>query len=101
MGKTQKNEFNISGKVVWVGMPIFISDKMKKRILILEVWVFGKYRREVQFNFMNENMDLLNNIRPNDWVNVDWFINSNKQVQSDGKPRWYTNLEGTTCVKQD
>lgn len=100
MGAKQVNEFNISGKVVFVGMPIFYTDKMSKRILVMEVYVKNKYKQEVSFDFVNDNMDLLNNIRENDWVNVDFVLRGRKTIQQDGKARWYTNLEGITCTKE-
>lgn len=101
MGKTQINEFPISGKVIFVGMPIFFTDKMSKRELVMEVWIHNKYKQEVAFDFVNENMDLLNNIRINDWVNVDFMLRGRKTIQRDGKAKWYTNLEGFTCTKED
>lgn len=105
MGLVQKNEFDISGKVLFVGMPIFYTDKMSKRLLIMEVWAKGSdgrsYKQEVPFDYVNENMDLVNNIRINDWVNVDFQLRGRKKLQGDGKAVWYGNNEGITCVKQD
>lgn len=101
MSAVQKNEFDISGKVLFVGMPIFYTDKMSKRILVLEVWVDSKYKQEVPFDYVNDKMDLVNNIRINDWVNVDFILRGRKKIQADGKAVWYSNNEGITCVKQD
>jgi len=101
MAAVQKNEFDISGKVLFVGMPIFYTDKMSKRILVLEVWVDGKYKQEVPFDYVNDKMDLMNNIRINDWVNVDFILRGRKKIQENGKAVWYSNNEGITCVKQD
>lgn len=100
MGKTQKNDFAISGKVLWVGMPINIpgTNDLMKRTIVIEGWVQNKYKQEFAFDFVNEKMDLLNNVRDNDWVNIDFHLRGRKHIQGDGKARWYTNLEGTTCT---
>jgi len=100
MSKTQKNEFNISGRVVFVGMPIFYSDKLSKRIVVLEVWD-DKYRNEVAFDFINKNMELLNNIRERDWVNIDFKLNGRKHLMKSSQVSWFHNLVGISCVKQD
>jgi hypothetical protein len=101
MGKQQINEFGISGKVLFVGMPAFFSDNMSKRTLVMEVWVDSKYKQEVAFDFVNQKMDLLNNIRPDDWVDIDFVLRGRKHIQQDGKARWFNNLEATTCTKID
>ncbi len=100
MGKTQVNDFQISGKVLWVGMPVSIPgvNNLMKRTLVMEGWVKSKYKQEIAFDFVNDNMDMLNNVRENDWVNVDFHIRGRKHIQSDGKARWYVNLEGTSCT---
>ena len=69
-----------------------------KRVLVIEGWVKGKYKQELSFDFVNDNMDKLNNIREGDWVNVDFHIRGRKNIDSAGKARWYTNLEGESCI---
>ena len=100
MGSTQKNEFDISGRVLWVGMPVSIPGKseLMKRTVVMEVFVENKYKQEVAFDFVNDNMDMLNNAREGDWVVIDFLIRGRKHIQADGKARWYTNLEGTSCT---
>lgn len=100
MGKTQKNEFDISGRVLWVGLPVEIpgGKNLMKRTLVIEGWVENKYKQEIAFDFVNDNMSQLNNVREHDWVVVDFHIRGRKNIQTDGKARWYTNLEGVTCT---
>lgn len=100
MAKKQKNEFYIDGKIVFVGLPIYYTEKMSKRVLVMEVYV-KEYRQEVAFDFVNENMPLLDNIREGDWVGVDFNMRGRKHIQSDGKARWFVNVEGISAVKQD
>jgi hypothetical protein len=101
MASKQINEFNISGKVLYVGMPIFFTDNMSKRLLVMEVWVNSKYKQEVPFDFVNENMDMVNNIREGDWVTVDFILRGRKKIRGDGKAQWWSNNEGISCVKED
>lgn len=99
MASKQKNDFTISARVIWVGMPVEIpKTNIMKRVLVIEVWVETKYRKEVPIDFVNDNMKMLNNIRADDWVVLDFFLRGNKQIQGDGKARWFTNLEGTSCT---
>lgn len=104
MSNVQQNDFNISGRVVFVGMPIFYTEKTSKRLLVLEVYVRGGYRdfrNEVPIEYANDNMPLLDNIRERDWVNINFRIGGRGKVMTDGKKRWWPNLEGLSCVKED
>jgi len=102
MGKrTQVNKFDIVGRVIFVGMPTFISERYSKRVLILEVYVENKYKKEVEFTFSNDNMNLLDNIRKEDWVHIGFNLAGNKQIQRDGKAKWWPTIEGTACQKVD
>lgn len=101
MAKKQVNEFNISGKVLFVGRPVSIGEKSYKRVLVLEGYVKSKYRQEIPFEFVNDNMDQLQMIREGDWVNIDFALRGRKHIQPDGKARWFTNNEGLSCTKED
>ncbi len=99
MGKVQRNMFTISGKVLFVGMPVYYSEKMSKRILSMEVYADQKFKQEVAFDFVNENMELLLNIRPEDWVDISFQLRGKRHIQKDGKARWFVNIEGLSCIK--
>jgi hypothetical protein len=53
------------------------------------------------FEFVNENMTTLNNIREGDWVNVSFYLRGRKHIQDDGKARWYNTLVGVACAKEE
>lgn len=99
MGHIQVNEFSIKAKVLFVGMPISYSEKMSKRILVIEAWADKQYKQEVAIDFVNINMKLLDNIRENDWVEVDFQLRGIKRTQEDGKVRWFNSIEGVSCTK--
>lgn len=101
MPSKQVNEFNLSGKVLFVGMPVFFTDNMSKRILVIEGWVKGKYKQEIPFDFVNDNMGLLDHIRIGDWVNVDFTLRGRKNIGRDGKAKWFGNNEGIAVMKED
>ena len=100
MSKTQKNEFNISGKVIFVGMPINITERLNKRLLVLEVFD-NRYRQEVPIEYMNDNMSQLDNIREHDWVNVDFVLRGRRRIQQDGTTRWFPTIEGKAVTLED
>ena len=96
--RTQKNQFDIVGRVIFVGMPIYISAKMSKRILVMEVYVENKWKKEVPFEFINDNMDRLNNVRINDWVEVVFHLSASDKIQGDGKKHWWPSNVGIACT---
>lgn len=98
MAKRQINKFEISGKVIFVGMPTYYTEKYSNRSLILKVWADEKYAKEAEIIFVNDRMSKLDNIRPGDWVNVDFQLTGQKKLQGDGKARWYTSVEGLNCI---
>jgi hypothetical protein len=99
MSKVQVNKFEFTGKVVFVSLPIFYTDKMSKRSLVIEGWVNNKYRQEIPFDFVNDNMKLLDGIREDDWVTVEFSLRGRKNIQADGKARWFTSNDAFNCIK--
>jgi len=99
--RTQVNEFDIVGRVVFVGMPTFITNRFSKRMLIMEVYAKGKYKSEVPFQFVNDNMGLLDKVRVNDWVHVAFMLRSRDFINKQGKKEWYAINEGTACQLVD
>jgi hypothetical protein len=99
MGKKTVNTFEISGKVLFVGLPMYIKDTLSKRLLVMKVYA-GKYPQEVPFDFVNERMGMLDNVRINDWVRIDFELRGNKHIQEDGKARWFTNINGMSATVQ-
>jgi len=96
--RTQKNQFDINGRVIFKGEPIYISAKMSKRLLVLEVYVDNKYKQEVPFEFVNDEMQKLNNVRKGDWVEVVFNLRGRKTIQGDGRARWWPTNGGIACT---
>ena len=102
MSSQQKNEFIISGKVLYVGLPERINEKMEKRIIVLECYKQGRsmYTEEVPFEFINNNMPFLNGINEKDWVTITFTLRGRKSIKEDGKAKWYPQLSGLACTKE-
>jgi len=97
--KKQENNFSISGKTVEIEMPQRISDTFTKRVLIMEVFN-GKFRNEVPFDFVNEGMKQIENVRPGDWVTINWQFRANRKERDGGAVRRYITCEGISCYKE-
>ena len=99
MSKVQKNEFNISGKVKHI-IPPTSHGTQKFMKLVLIVWN-GNKANEIEFSYYFNNMKLLENINPGDWVNIDFKLTGYKKTFDAEITRWFTNLVGISCNKQD
>jgi hypothetical protein len=97
----QVNNFEISGKTIHVGQPEQYVNRnnvtKSSRILVLEVFS-GNYANDVIFEFAENNMNQLLQIKEGEWVTVNFQLKGSKSIK-DGKARWYPRLEGLTCLK--
>jgi hypothetical protein len=99
MGKVQVNGADISGKVLEVGPVERISDKFSKRVLYMEVFT-GTYANKMPFEFPNDNMKQIADIRANDWVTVHYQLRSTAK-QKEGQPeRIFVSLVGVSCYRE-
>lgn len=97
--RTQKNQFDIVGRVLFVGKPVWISERISaKAFLIMEVYVDNKYKQEVPFEFVNDYAPLLASIREGDWVEVVFILRGKKNIQSDGRAKWWPSNSGVACT---
>ncbi len=96
--RTQKNQFDIVGRVLFVGRPVQLGPKFLKAFLILEVYVDNKYKQEVAFDFINDHTPLIANVREGDWVEIVFNLRGKKNIQSDGKAKWWPTNGGIACT---
>ena len=96
--RTQKNQFDIVGRVLFVGKPVQLGTNFLKAFLVLEVYVNNRYRKEVPFDYINENALLIGSVRIGDWVEVVFNLTGKKNIQSDGKARWFPSNSGIACT---
>lgn len=97
MSKKQENSISMSGKVLEVCNPERISDKFSKRTIILEVFDNKGYVNEVPYEFVNQNMEQLKNVRPGDWVTILHQEKARKTAKEGQPVRRFITLEGISC----
>jgi hypothetical protein len=98
MGKKQSNDLDMSGKVISIGGVERISDKFSKRTLVMEVFS-GKYANEMPFEFVNESMDQIKDVRPGEFVTVNFQLRA-RRTDKDGITRRFITLDGRSCYKE-
>jgi hypothetical protein len=95
------NQFDYSGKVIWVGPPETFTTKAGQtksyRRLIMEFFI-GNYPREVEIEFSEQNMSQLLQITDGCWATITFCMSGYKSIK-DGKAKWYNKVEGLTCIK--
>jgi hypothetical protein len=99
MAKKQTNNFDISGKVLEVGGAERISDKFSKRVLIMEVFDNKGYSNEIPFEFVNQSMDQIKDVKAGEWVTINHQYKSRK-TNKDGVTRRFITMEGISCYKE-
>lgn len=98
MQQTQKNEFQIAGKILEILPPVVISPKLTKRCFTLEAWS-GNYSNPVIFDLKNERGKQLDGLIPGNWV-ICTFELLGRKIEKEGQiPRYYNNLNCLTVVK--
>jgi hypothetical protein len=100
MGSKQKNEFFISGRVKEIILPQRFSEKMSKSSLILEVVANG-FKNDTPFEFINDKMGMISSIKAGDWVNIEFIIKGKRYVDKNDVVKFFTSLEGISCMKED
>lgn len=74
-------------KVIHIGDEITISDKFKKKLIVVEVP--GKYPTHLAIEFTNDRIEMLNGIKVGDEVEIEYRAESREY-----KGSWYTTARG-------
>lgn len=67
---------SIEGKVLKVSDVITVSDKFKKRLLLIET--DGQYPQKIKFEFHQDRVDLLNEVQTDHMYKVSFDIRGNE-----------------------
>jgi len=94
---TQKNEFDIDGKIIFISQPRYVSEKLTVRTLVLEVFD-NNYSNPCPITFKNGRIDSMKDINMGDWVNVQYKLGGFKG-KGDGEPKYYAENIGVTVIK--
>jgi hypothetical protein len=92
--------YEVTGTVVSVGDTLTISDKFKKRDLVLSV-SDGKYDQFVSFQFTNDNVNKLDNIGNGEEVVVAFNLKGREWTSPQGEVKYFNTLEGWRVATPD
>ena len=85
--------YNITGRIKSIGKTQDISEKFRKRELILLESV-GQRDQPVPIEFTQDRTDMLDGFNPGEEVTVSFFINGREWVGRDGVVKYFLNLSG-------
>ena len=80
-------DYEMTGPVVHVGETEQVTDKFRKRLLVVEL-EDDKYPQEIAFEVINEKCDDLDTISAGDRLTVHYNLRGSKW-----KDRWFVNLQ--------
>lgn len=85
----------ISGQIEWIGQTVQVSEKFKKRELVLAVFdtVNGKtYTNYAKMQVVQAKCDILDGFKQGEMVKVNFNVKGNKN-EKEGKVSYITNLD--------
>ena len=85
--KTMSDSLQAKGKIVFIGETEVVSDKFKKREIVIDTG--GEYPQQVKFEFTQDNVDRLSNYKIGETVTIHFNLRGREY---NGK--YYTNLQG-------
>jgi len=85
--KTMSDSLQAKGKIVFIGETEVVSDKFKKREIVIDTG--GEYPQQVKFEFTQDNVDRLSNYKIAETVAIHFNLRGREY---NGK--YYTNLQG-------
>lgn len=94
--QTQKNEFQIAGKILEIQMPVRISEKLTKQSVVIEVWT-GQYSNPVIFEAKNQRATQLNDLKVGEWAIVTFEL-AGRKYQKDGQPPRFFNTNNILTI---
>lgn len=90
----QRNLFEISGRVTFVGQPEEISTKTTKRILVIETITGTNWKNETNFEFRNELMKECDGVKEGDWVTIQFQLAGRRHAKEGSPVKFYNTIEG-------
>lgn len=87
----------VKGKVIAVGKAQQVTEKLKKRTLVVEHGDNPQYLEQNQFEAINDRCNLLDELRAGDEVNVHFNLRGRSYVGKDGNKGWFNSLNIWKC----
>lgn len=89
--------YELKGKIITIGETIQVSDKFKKREIVIETTEIvngNQYVQPIQMQAVQAKCDMLNNYRDGQNVKVQFNVKGNSYVsKKDGSTKYNTSLE--------
>ena len=93
-----KNNFDIDGEVIYIGLPDRFTDKYSRRLLVIKTYK-GKYQTEIPVDFVNNDMSKMDGLALGDEVIINFQVGGRGKVGEDGNKKWYPHIEGKSVQK--
>jgi hypothetical protein len=84
--------FEIKGKVVHIGTAQQVTEKLKKRELVVEYAENPQYPEEIKFEAVNDKCAAMDELRVGDEVNVHFNLRGRSYTDKQGKKAWFNSL---------
>lgn len=84
---------DIKGKIHEIGEVVTVSDKFKKRELILEYAENPTYPEYVKLEAVQDKVNLFDNLRVGDMVDVSFNIKGRPHTDKQGKTSYFNTLQ--------
>lgn len=82
----------ITGKVEEIGTLQVVSEKFKKREIVIEYAENPQYPEYIKFETHNDKTDVLNALKVNDTVDVEFNLKGKPWTNKDGKTNYFNSL---------
>lgn len=82
----------IKGKVLLVGNTVAVSEKFKKRDLIVEYAENPQYPEQIKFEAVQDKTALLDSVKPGDEINVLFNLRGRGWTDKTGKTQYSNTL---------
>jgi len=86
------NNFKLSGIVKLIGETTQVSDRFKKRDLVVTTDITSSYPQHITFQVTQDKCSLLDNISVNDNVEVSFNISGREWTSPEGEIRYFNSL---------
>jgi hypothetical protein len=86
------SSYSIKGIVHLIGETKQVSDRFRKRDLVLDVQD-GKYPQSISFQVSNDRCDLLNEYKDGDEISVEFNVRGREWRSPSGEVKYFNTLE--------
>lgn len=94
-----KNQHDIIGKILFIGMPEMLTDTYYKRTVVIDQEnPHSSQPFEIPYEFFQQNMDMVKGFAVGDLVHIAFRCRGRKSMR-DGKSKWWSTNEGVMIQK--